>query len=360
MPDIAKIDKNFNIETTIKQTGIRFYNIDEPPFCIYGVFKEKGMYRRIPEDVAEKVSEGVLLLSKNTAGGRVRFVTDSPYVAIYVKMGEFFRMSHFSLIGSAGLDMYVRENGKEIYSGTFQPPYDMSDSFESKIEFKNNIYEKPQRKIREITINMPTYAGVREMYIGLDENSVVQAPSPYINEKPIVYYGHSITQGGCVSRPGYVYSSILSRRFHCDFINLGFSGSAKGENAIAEYIAGLDMKLLVYDYDHNAPSPNFLRDTHENMFKIIRKAQPDLPIIMLTTTPKLQYAGSNEERVEIIYSTYQNALQKGDKNVYFLNASTVCDESDGPAGATVEGSHLNDIGFQCLANALGLIMEPLI
>ena len=120
------------------------------------------------------------------------------------------------------------------------------------------------------------------------------------------------------------------------------------------------MKLLVYDYDHNAPNADYLRETHERMFKIIRKAQPELPIIMLTTTPKLHYVGSHTERVAVVYATYENARQNGDRNVYFLNGSTVCDESDGPAGATVEGSHLNDIGFQCLANALEEIMKPLI
>lgn len=358
--DIAKIDENFKIETSLQQPGIRFYNIDDPPFKIYGVFKENEFYRRIPQKIAEKISRGVSRLHTHTAGGRIRFITDSPYVAINVKTGRVGRMSHFTLIGSAGFDIYVRENGKEIYSGSFMPPYGMTDSFEQLIEFKNNTYAAPQRKLREITINMPTYTEVKEVYVGLDENSVLEPPTPYAIEKPIVYYGHSITQGGCATRPGYVYSSILSRRFHCDFINLGFSGNAKGEKEIADYIAGLDMKLFVYDYDYNAPDADFLRSTHEKMFRIIRQAHPSIPIIMLSTTPKLQYAGSNEERVQIIYTTYQNALKSGDKNVYFINASQVCDESDGHSGATVEGSHLNDIGFVCLANALEEVMKPLL
>ena len=360
MIDVAKIDNNFKIETSIKKQGIRFYSIDNPPFCIHGVFKEDGMYRRMPQEVAKKVSDGVFSLHTHTAGGRIRFVTDSPYVALNVKYGGIGRMSHFTLIGSAGFDMYVREDGREIYSGSFIPPYNLKDGFERLIEFKNNVFDEGQVKRREITINMPTYSEVKEVYIGLDENAILEAPSPYINEKPIVYYGHSITQGGCASRPGYVYPSILSRRYHCDFINLGFSGSARGEVEIAEYIAGLDMKMLIYDYDHNAPNAQFLKQTHGRMFDIIRSAQPDLPIIMLTTTPKLMYGGSNDERVAVVYDTYQRALANNDKNVYFIKGSTVCDDSDGPAGATVEGSHLNDIGFQCLANALAEIMDPLI
>lgn len=360
MIELAKIDSNFKIETSIKRDGLRFFNAETSPFAVYGVFREDGMYRRIPAVVAKKVNDGVFSLHAHTAGGRIRFITDSPYVAVKVFYGSVGRMPHFTLVGSAGLDMYVRESGKEIYSGSFMPPYDVKDSFEQLIEFKSEMRGEAEKKLREITVNMPTYSEVKEIYIGLDENSVIAPPSEYINKEPIVYYGHSITQGGCVSRPGYVYSSILSRRFHCDFINLGFSGSARGEIEIAEYIAGLNMKMLVYDYDYNAPSPEHLRQTHGRMFEIIRKAQPNLPIIMLTTTPKLIYAGSKDERIAAVYATYQQAISNHDKNVYFLNGSTVCDESDGPVGATVEGSHLNDIGFQCLANALAEVMEPLI
>ena len=353
MTDISCIDSNFKIKSSLEKEGLHFYNAEEPPFRVYGVFRENGKYRRMPEKTAEKISEGVYGLHAHTAGGRVRFVTDSSYVAIHAELGSVGRMPHFTLVGSAGFDLYVRENGREIYSGSFVPPYSMKNGFDGIVEFDGEGK-------REITINMPTYTEVCSLYIGLDEHAVIEAPSSYIGEKPIVYYGHSITQGGCVSRPGYVYSAILSRRLHRDFINLGFSGSAKGEAEMAEYLAGLDMELLVLDYDYNAPTPEFLRSTHEKMFRAVREANPTLPIVLLTTTPKLHYAGDHGERVKIVYSTYRNALNRGDENVHFLDASTVCDESDGPVGATVEGSHLNDIGFQCLANALETVIKPLL
>ena len=82
MIDVAKIDNNFKIETSIKKQGIRFYSIDNPPFCIHGVFKEDGMYRRMPQEVAKKVSDGVFSLHTHTAGGRIRFKTDSPFIAL--------------------------------------------------------------------------------------------------------------------------------------------------------------------------------------------------------------------------------------------------------------------------------------
>ena len=142
MFDISKIDSNFKVETKIEKDDIKFYNIDEAPFKIYGIFKENGKYRRLSEEVSKSVSQRVYELHANTAGGRVRFVTDSQYVAIHAKMGVLGRMSHFALTGSAGFDMYSDNR----YVKTFTPPYDMVDSYESIFEFG----EKKKREIIKI------------------------------------------------------------------------------------------------------------------------------------------------------------------------------------------------------------------
>ncbi len=86
MQDITKIDKNFLVDTSIDKDDAKFYNVEEAPFRIYGVFKENGKFRRIPESVAEKIRGGVYSLHTDTAGGRVRFKTDSQYIAIHAEM----------------------------------------------------------------------------------------------------------------------------------------------------------------------------------------------------------------------------------------------------------------------------------
>ena len=58
---------------------------------------------------------------------------------------------------------------------------------------------------------------------------------------------------------------MVSRYFESDFVNLGFSGNCKGEDLMAEYIASCDMSIFVYDYDHNAPSADYLRETQEKL-----------------------------------------------------------------------------------------------
>ena len=100
MKNIQDIDKNFKVETKINKPDIEFYSIDSEPFKLHGVFYENGKYRRLPESVAREVSEGVYYLHANTAGGRVRFKTDSPYIAINVKMTPIIRKTLRRIFGS--------------------------------------------------------------------------------------------------------------------------------------------------------------------------------------------------------------------------------------------------------------------
>ena len=349
--NISDLDVNFKIETNIEKDDICFRNVRQAPFKVYGVYYEDGMFRRMPRAVAETVSPAVLRLHSQTAGGRVRFKTDSPYVAIKAQMGSICRMPHFALTGGAGFDMYINGEGeKPRYLRTFTPPYDMQDGFES-------VYTFATQGWREITIHWPLYSEIRELYIGLSESASVCEPTPYRHEKPVVYYGSSITQGGCASRPGMSYQNIISRRLSCDHINLGFSGNAKAEIEIAEYIKDLDMSVFVYDYDHNAPTTQHLQDTHERMFRIIREANPDLPIIC-ASKPKVRRTAADQERMEIIQKTCENSRAKGDRNVYFIEGAKLM--AFAGLEGTVDGTHPTDFGFASMAIPFGDLLEEIL
>lgn len=350
MKNIADIDKNFVIESKLDIPGMRFYNCLEKPFSLHGVYFEDGQFRRMPEQVAKETNDGVHWLHTNTAGGRVRFRTDSPYIAIHTQMPFVCFMSHCALTGSACFDLYVRdEAGKEWFVESFKRTVDNMGGYET-------VLYPAGSGMREYTINFPTYSSVSSLHIGLDENAALEAPTPYTIAKPVVFYGSSITQGGCSSRPGTTYQSIVSRRFDFDYINLGFSGSARGEQVMADYLAGLDMSVFVLDYDHNAPTVEHLAQTHEKVYQTVRKAHPNIPIIMMSR-PLFRLGEDGNARLAVIRKTYDNAKKAGE-NVYLLDGPTLMAMA-GDDGL-VDGAHPNDLGFASMANALTTLLSQIL
>lgn len=351
MTKIADVDKNFSINTNINKDNVVFYDCEQEPFRIYGVTKENGKFRRMSEAAAKSVSEGVHMLHTNTAGGRVRFTTDSDYIAIHAEMDGVGNMSHMALSGSAGFDLYASfDTPRECYLGTFVPPNNTTEGFDSVISLG-------ERRNKLITINFPLYSNVNKLYIGLADDAALGKAPDYTIEKPIVYYGSSITQGGCASKPGSSYQSIISRRFDCNYINLGFSGNAKGEDEMTDYIKNLDMSIFVLDYDYNAPSTEHLKDTHARMFEKIRAVQPSLPIIIM---PRPKHFLNSEEikRRDVIENTYLQAKNKGDGNVYYIDNLELTELSED--NGTVDNCHPTDSGFLSMANALCRVIEKII
>jgi hypothetical protein len=250
--------------------------------------------------------------------------------------------AHMPLTGIAGFDMYVNDGGKYTVAKTFVPHHSFKDSYESVYDFEG------ERRERDITLNFPLYNDVYELYIGLQDGCVLKPAPSYEKKDPLVFYGSSITQGGCASRPGNAYTSIVARRYDMDHINLGFSGSARGEQITAEYIAGLDMSVFVMDYDHNAPDNEHYEKTHEPFFKTVRAAKPNLPIVIMTRPKyKERLSASEWKRCDIARRTYENAVAAGDKNVYFIPGYELMEEA-GHDGC-VDMTHPTDYGFFSMA-----------
>ena len=328
------------------QKDMIYRDVTEAPFRVHGLLREDGRFVRLPGSVARATSEGVTALFANTAGGRVRFITDSDFVAVHAEMSGVGRMGHFAPSGSAGFDLYA----DGVFAGTFIPPYDQTEGFDG-------ILWLPGRKRREITVNFPLYSNVEALYVGLRENAPPEAAAPYRHTLPVVYYGSSITQGGCASRPGLSYQSLLSRALDTDYVNLGFSGSCKAEDAMAEYLCSLEMSVFVYDYDHNAPDPDYLAATHEKLFLAVRRAHPALPVVMMTR-PKFTLNGDDRRRLRVVQATFDRARAAGDENVYLLDGPTLmalCGDE-----GTVDGCHPNDLGFFSMAAALEKTLKPLL
>jgi lysophospholipase L1-like esterase len=112
------------------------------------------------------------------------------------------------------------------------------------------------------------------------------------------------------------------------------------------------MSVFVLDYDHNAPDVAHLKATHEPFFLRVREKNPDLPIVLMTRPNDVQ---DPMARLAVVKETYENALARGDKNVYFINGRDFFGEED-HAHYTIDGVHPNDLGFDKMTQ----LIEPVI
>lgn len=352
--DISKIDPNFKVTTSLTEADIQFFDVRNEPFKGYGLyeFSEGEQFRRLPEEVAKVTSDGVYDLHTNTAGGRVRFKTDSKYIVIKSVMSNVCNFAHMTLLGTSGFDIYENKNNRSSYIKSFIPPTDLKNGYESIIYFDTN-------EIRDLTINFPLYNNLDSLYIGIQNSAILERGEEYIYQKPVLFYGSSITQGGCASRPGNCYQNIISRKLDCDYINLGFSGNGKAEEAIVSYMSSLDISVFVCDYDHNAPTVEYLEQTHGRMYDMIRGEHPNTPIIMISKPDFKDCNNDDHKRRSVIFETFQNAINNGDHNVYFIDGETLFGE-DNRDCCTVDGCHPNDLGFERMAKVIGSVLEEIL
>ncbi len=352
---VDKLDKNMKTETNVE--GFVFYDATEKPFTMYGTHKEEGAdsYVRMPTADAQKVSSAVYVMNRYPSGGRIRFKTDAEKLAVKCFMSDWHGGCNSSMFSRTGFDFFSREDGEYIYIGAVSAPLEYTGgAFEVVANLK-----KSNAEMRDITMYMPIANPVADLYIGIPEGASLEVADEYTCPlKPVVYYGSSITMGMGASRPGTIYQGSICRRFDWDFINLGFSGNAKGEPAIAEYIASLDMSVFVLDYDHNSPNPEHLKETQMAFYETVRKAQPDLPIIMCSRPVANLKQGDDEARFNALWDNYQKALSGGDKNLYFIKGFEMFlpgMEQDSLA----DGCHPNDIGYFGMGKKIGDLLADI-
>ncbi|MBQ1272456.1 MAG: hypothetical protein IIY12_03035 [Clostridia bacterium] len=350
MMRIEDIDKNLKVDTDIAESDLIWLDAKQAPFSLHGTFYDKNQqcYVRMPQAIADSVSRGISNLNRFPAGGRIRFQTDSSFIGFRFVQKNRDLTPHNTLLGMSGFDLYRSiDGGQETYFKSLIPPMGITEGFSSPV--------KTDGRMAEYTLNFPIYDTVCEVYIGLKKNARLSASSPYAHAVPILFYGSSITQGGCASRPGNTYQALLSRSLKTDFINLGFSGQGKAEPQMVAYLAERckNASAFVCNYDWNAPTAEYLEKTHLPLYRTVREKNPNLPILFLSEPQIILDPKAMGPRMEIIRSTYETAKAEGDELVWFLPGDKIYEGAHWDT-CTVDGCHPNDLGFYRMAMA----MEP--
>ena len=343
-PALEQLDPNFRSVALPSGEKIDYYDVFAAPFEITGFpWRQPGtkVLYRLSDELAKGLRPAVRHLAHCTSGGTVRFATDSPRIVVRALLKHPMVGGNFSPAGGAGIELAVNCGTPEEYLYPVMIP--KRPQLEGKAPVERSFSAPGPKRMRQFTLFLPLYCGIAELEIGLAPGSRVEAPAPQKVRDPVCFYGSSITQGGCASHPANNYTTMLCRAVDAPQINLGFSGNAWGDEELAKAIAGLKLSAFVLDYDHNAKNVKHLAETHEKFFRIIREAQPELPII-LVSGPRDPRSANSAARRDVIKATYDKAVAAGDKKVWFVDGLTFFDQVPRKY-ATVDHVHPNDLGF---------------
>ena len=309
-------------------------------------FKEdQPALRRLPLRLKDRFRPPVWDLAQDPSGARIRFRTDSTTIGLTADNPGFSNMHHMASVGENGFDLYV---GRE-YFGSAWPDNAGKIAKEWKIG--------RERKMRDITLYLPLYKPIQIHELTLDSQAEVEPALGYSVAKPIVYYGSSITQGGCASNPGGSCQAILERKLNADFVNLGFSGNGLGEPAVAEAICELDPSCIVLDFWGN-PSADQYASALPRFVEILRQRWPRLPILVTSPFyfPAEELAGDVAREQTAKRRTARDFVEQrwisGDHRIWWVDGLKMLNREQ--TAGLVDGVHCNSLGFYF--NARGL--EP--
>lgn len=355
----TELDKNMIIIES-KEQNIKWIDPLSGSIRISGFPWIEGdrVFRRLPINPKYEITREVDQLSNCTSGGQICFQSDTKRIVIRVRLSGKANMPHMPSTGQCGFDCYIGMPGKKKFVNVAK--YNIENA-----DYEVRLLDADEKLMRNITLNFPLYQGVEEVFVGIDEDAEILPPPAYENEKKIIFYGTSITQGGCAARPGMSYTNILSRRFNYEFINLGFSGNGKGEPNMARIITEIENPAcLVLDYEANCVDTPIFERTLPEFIRIYRESYPDVPILVIS---KFRYAWEmvgdrfkkwREERKELQSNTVKQFRANGDNNIFFYDGEDMLGEDFDEC--TVDGAHPTDLGFMRIADKLTPVLEQIL
>ncbi len=336
------------------EDGLNWYDVRDWGVEGRGWSQTDRYFDRLPAKAKGVVRDAVWNLSRHSAGMAVRFETDATEIsARYTLLSPSLAMPHMPATGVSGLDLYAQNSqGQWRWLEVTRPAA-------VKVKAKLGSGIEPGR--RAYMIYLPLYNGVESLEIGLPEKAAFRPLAPR-TAKPLVFYGTSITHGGCASRPGMAYPAILGRRLDRPTINLGFSGNGRMEAEVGALLAELDPAVYVIDCLPNMDAAA-VASRAEPLVRQLRQARPRTPIVLVedrsyTNAPFLpsrreRHAGSRAA----LRAAYERLLASGVKGLVYVPGEHLLGD-DGEA--CVDGSHPSDLGMFRMADVLEPALKPLL
>lgn len=339
-------------QTNEPDNTMKYY--DGRTFTIIGKFHSEKNYRRFPAEYQDSLRKEVWSLGQNSAGISIRFNTNSPVIKVKWISTNNYSMDHMASTGVKGIDLYAYVNGKWQYIST------------GRVRGKENEYTLVQTSnevYREYLLNLSLYDGIDSLSIGVKNDAEITTPKEnyLVAKKPVVYYGTSIAQGGCASRPGLAFTNILSRELDRPFINMGFSGNGNCELSVGKAMCETDAALYVLDCNPNTKAEEVYERTNK-LVTLLKEKRPETPVLLVESIYFENILSGDVTKEPVrknaeLLRAYKSLRKSGVNKLYYKR-------SDGMIGTdhegTVDGIHPNDIGMLRMAKSLEPVIRKII
>jgi len=346
--DIVKLDSNM----AVKEPGKDLLWYDAARLTIEGRGwpETEATYSRLPAWAKGVVREQIWSLGKCSSGLSIHFSSNTPSLA--VRWDGNRAMTHMPATGVSGVDLYVRHEGKWRWLAVGKPQKDVNQL---------QLFSDIGSEEREYILYLPLYNPVNKVELGLPASFELKAKPPS-RKKPVVFYGTSITQGGCASRPGMCYTAILGRWLEYPTINLGFSGNGIMEAEVIDLLCELDPSVYVLDNMPNMQEDG-IREREEAAIRKLKRARPGTPIVLIDSMLYCDAFLKKSRRDRCVssnraqYAIYEKLLKEGLTGLYYIKDDGLIG-SDGEA--TVDGTHFTDLGYLRFSEKLFPVLRQIL
>ena len=341
--DAAKYDENMALRAVDDGAGVLWIDGRDLPLEGKAYDDVDEFYDRLPKGLSTNVNAGVRALLHCSAGMQFRFRAEANKLRFRWKpRGGSLSMDHMPASGVSGIDVYRRgADGRWRYVKTGR--IQSADGGALDVDWTPGD---------ECIVDLPLYNGVSSFRLGVDRDARVSPAGPRRSgvEKPVVFYGTSITQGGCCSRPGVSFVNLVGRALDVPVVNLGFSGSGVMDLELADVIARIDASCYVLDCVWNMRGWKMDRfaPAYESFVRRLRELRPGVPIVLAEKSDV--YCGPRIDKDDFVRDFARRLSEEGWKGVVYLPRDGMYDQS---GEGSVDGIHPNDLGMATMARAYG-------
>lgn len=314
-----------------------------PDIALTGSFnlfsrKTHNEFRTANNFVDNQAVKDFSYLSENTSGCILRFKTTASVIKIHAVVQYARSLLKVTQTAASGFDLYKK------YNNTY---YHMT-VFNAAKNSKNVDFEFFSEKQFTYILYFPLYDCVEELKICAIDG-VITPDENFSNQRPIAFYGNSITQGASASRSGNAFCNIVSRKLDIPVVNYSISSYCKGNISVAQTIGKFNYSAIVIDYSRNAFSDHSFELTYDKFYMELRKYHPNIPIVLLTPINLSKQIGLYRFD-EIIKNTFNSALERNEK-IIFIDVNSLFDEDEADL-VTVDTGHMSDYGMFRVGNKI--------